>query len=418
MKRGILLALMVLMGICVCACGKRGQDNAETDKPAETEKQTADTVSGQASGTDGEIQISHSEAFAMAEGLLKNMTLEEKIGQMFMLHLSQLDETRTLDGNHYKVTPKIRRMLKKYNIGGIYLTSNNIDNARQTKKLVRSLKNCVSGGALYVAVEEEAGGDYSISAQTDVLREADGLTPEHMGREMSDEQVYEKCRKIAQEIAGYGINMNLAPVSDIASAKNNEYARRCLGSELEGVIEQTESFVRGMSDGGLGTTLKYFPGIGNVSGDYRTQLLENTDSLMTLRNINFATYSAGMEAGADAVMMSSVSVSKVTMKKIPAFMSQEIVTNLLREELGFDGVIMTPFLNDLLMTDKYTSGFAAVEAVKAGCDLLVLPEDWKESYEALLAAVNRGDIDEKVINTAVQRILQNKIQRGILVLEQ
>jgi beta-N-acetylhexosaminidase len=94
------------------------------------------------------------------------------------------------------------------------------------------------------------------------------------------------------------------------------------------------------------------------------------------------------------------------------------VTSILREELGFDGVVMTPFLDDVLIRNKYTPGFVAIEAVKAGCDMIVLSEDWKESYKALVTAVERGEIDEKVINTAVQRILQNKIQRGILVLEQ
>ena len=93
------------------------------------------------------------------------------------------------------------------------------------------------------------------------------------------------------------------------------------------------------------------------------------------------------------------------------------MTKLLREELGFDGIVMTSPLNDNVIENNYTNEFAVVEAVKAGCDLIVLPGDFKECYEALITAVNEGRIDEKVINTSVRRILQNKIQRGILVLE-
>ena len=116
-------------------------------------------------------------------------------------------------------------------------------------------------------------------------------------------------------------------------------------------------------------------------------------------------------------MVSNVAYSKLTVKKVPAFISQDIVTKLLREELGFDGIVMTSPLNDNVIENNYTNEFAVVEAVKAGCDLIVLPGNFKECYEALITAVEEGMIDEKVINTSVRRILQNKIQRGILVLE-
>ena len=172
-----------------------------------------------------------------------------------------------------------------------------------------------------------------------------------------------------------------------------------------------------MREGGLGVTLRSFPGIGNVSGDVTEAILENTDSLMTLRDNNFLPYTSGIEAGADCVMVSNVAFPRITVKKIPAFMSQDIVTKLLREELKFEGIIMTSPMNDNVIVNNYTYEFAAVEAVKAGCDMIVLPGNFRECYDALVTAVKEGRIDEKVINTSVRRILQNKLQRGILVLE-
>lgn len=419
MRRGILVAVMMFTGILVCACGKTQRGSVETDKPLPTAENTAGAVtSGAASEQQEADEISEDQAFAMAEELLKGMTLGEKIGQMFMVHLSQLDDSHTGDGNQYKATRKMRQMLGEYNIGGVYLTSHNIATEKQAGKLVQALQESVSGGAMYIAVEEEGGGGNSISSKVPALKEAGTLTPEQMGRSMDGGQIYEKTKGIAEELAAYGVNLNLAPVADAASEKNREYAARCLGTEPDTVGGLVENFVKGMGDGGLGTTLKYFPGIANVPGSPSEQMLDNADSLMTLRNRNFTTYSAGISAGADAIMVGSVSVSKVTMDELPAFMSPVIVTSLLREELGFDGVILSPFLDSQLIRDKYTPGFVAVEAVEAGCDMLVLPEDWKESYEALLTAVERGDLDEKVINTAVQRILQDKIMRGILVAEQ
>jgi beta-N-acetylhexosaminidase len=391
MKRGMIIAIIFLVGIVVCACGKNKAKVLQTDQPSDTMENETKSASGTAADTP---QISSDRAFSMAEELLNQMTLEEKIGQMFMVHLSQIDSSHTLDGNQYKVTPQMRQMLKKYHFGAVYLTVNNMANEKQTKKLVHDLQASVSGSALYIAVEEENG------------------------QAVSEDDVYKESREKAEELADMGINLNLAPVADVASENNLEYAKHCFGYDADLVEEMTEKFVSGMSAGGLGTTLKYFPGIGNVAGDTRVELLENTDSLMTLRNLNFSIYSAGINAGADAVMMSTVVVKKVTMDKTPAFLSKDIVTSILREEIGFDGVVMTPFLNDVLISKKYTPGYVAVEAVKAGCDMIVLSEDWKESYEALVTAVERGEIDEKAINTAVQRILKNKIQRGILVLEQ
>lgn len=418
MKRGIWNVMLVMLAVCMCACGKSSDKApAETQAPVATEMPTSDVVSSPAVKEDEQTQISDTEAFKLAEELLAKMTLEEKIGQMFMLHLSELDDSHTEDGNQYEVTDAMRDILSEYNIGGIYLTQNNIANKQQAKELTKDLQSCVSGGAMYVAVEEEGGGSHSVSSKVDELKEGGIHTPLDMSRELSEEQVYEKAKKIASELTSIGINFNLAPVADVGTKENKDYAKRCFGTELKLCESMIENFVSGMREEGISVTLKYFPGIGNVSGEYYMDLLENTDNLMTLRDDNFSLYSAGIKAGADAVMVSNVSVAKVTLSDIPAFMSPEIVTSLLRDELGFEGVVMTPFLDDKMIKDRYTPGFVAVEAVKAGCDILVLPENWKESYDALKKAVERGEITEKVINTAVQRILKNKIRRGILVLE-
>lgn len=421
MKRGVWIAMLILVTACIGACGRGGTTVTvtpmKTDKPAETAGPVSGTASGPAVTKDERTQISEMKAFDLAEDILADMTLEEKIGQMFMVHLSEIDPVHTADGNQYYVTKNMKKVLGKYNIGGIYLTQNNIANKEQTRKLTSGLQQCVSGSALYIAVEEEGGGDYSISEDVGELREGGVMSPSEMARELSADQVEKKSRKIASELMSVGINLNLAPTADVGTEENKDYAKRCFGTEQDLCETMIESFINGMGGEGLAMTLKYFPGIGNVAGNAQTELLESTDNLMTLRSDNFALYTAGIEAGADAVMVSNVSVNKVTLTRIPAFMSSDIVTSLLRDELGFEGVIMTPFLDDPVIKDKYTPGFAAVEAVKAGCDMIILPENWKESYDALRKAVERGEITEKVINTAVSRILQNKIRRGILVLD-
>lgn len=417
MKRFILVAFIVLFSIGLCACKGGGENPVATKEPLKTVMPTQSNASKGAVESE-QPAFSEGEAFSMAEDLLKTMTLEEKIGQMFMIHLSQLDDSRTKDGNIYYLSKKLKKQLHDYNIGGVYLTRNNIGTIEQTKKLVSELQKSVSGSTLYISAEEEGGGEHSISASVPELDGTGYMTQSEMGQHMTGGQAQQTGKTIAGELTKLGINLNLAPVADIADESNPEYAKRCLGDDKDKVSDMLANMVQGMREGGLGVTLKYFPGIGNVPGEYTEEILENKDSLMTLRNNNFETYAAGIEAGADCVMVSSVSVNKVTVKTVPAFMSGDIVTSLLREELDFDGVIMTCPLNDNLIVKKYTAGFVTTEAVKAGCDMILLPKNFKESYQALLGAVKSGAINEKVINTSVRRILQNKIQRGILVLEQ
>lgn len=404
------LAVCLMWGLCACAFGGQVEKTTGSDKP-----EASETAEVTATATP---LISEDDAFSEAEDMVKKMTLEQKIGQMFIVDLLQLDEKPSLDGNAYKATTDMKEAIQKYNVGGVYLTKKNINSIKQTRKLTSELQGCVaSGSALYVAVEEDGGGANSISSKVEELKETGFVTPQEMGQNMTSQQLYESGKTIAGELTDLGVNLNLAPVADLGSEQNPEYSVRCLGTEAESVSILLKDFVSGMRDSGLGVTLRHFPGIGNVSGDTTEEILENTDSLMTLRDNNFVPYTSGIEAGADCVMVSNVAFSRVTVKKNPAFMSEDIVTKLLREELKFEGIIMTSPMNDNVIRKNYTYEFAAVEAVKAGCDMIVLPGNFKECYDALVTAVKEGRIDEKVINTSVRRILQNKIQRGILVLE-
>ena len=413
MKRLLWIAFMVLTAFAVCACGESQKQDGQATEGATA--QTSEAVSGPAA-TASPTPIPAAEAYVQAENMLANMTLEQKVGQMFLVDLYQLDPKRTLDGTIRSVTSDMGEAIRLYNIGGVYLTEINIEDKRQCQKLIQDLQaEAVTGGALYVAAEEDGGGSNSISARVAALNDIGYIAPSEMGTAMSEKQIYQAGKNIGSALTRLGINLNLAPVADIGDESNPQYMTRCLGTEAETVANMLGNYVKGMRESGLAVTLKHFPGIGNISGDYTETVLENTDSLMALRNNNFLTYESGIEAGADCVMVSNVSVSEITVEKIPAFMSHDIVTKLLREELNFDGVIMTSPFDDNVIHNNYTYEYATVEAVKAGCDLIVLPGKLEVCYRALLSAVKKGKIEEKRIDASVLRIIQNKVQRGILV---
>ncbi len=420
MKRYIWIVCLMMIVLSVVACTKWKSGKKTSPPPGQA-------VSGGAGISGGaispgavlpkEFELSDSQAFALAEEIVQDMTLEEKIGQMFLVDLSTLDASEK-NNPTYNLPKKAREQLEKALPGGIYLSEKNIKTKEQTLELIDQLQGCATGCALYIAVEEEGGGEHSLSAKVNDLKVAGYIMPADLGGALSEEQIYNTAGSIAKELREWNVNLNLAPVADISSNMKSDYMRRCFSTDEQEVETALRSYVSGQRDQGLATTLKYFPGIGNVSGDYEEELLKNTDSLMKMRRRNFKPYKEGIEAGTDCIMVSNVAIPKITVdEKLPAFMSEAIVTDLLREEIGFDGIIMTPALTMKSLTDNYKQEKMVVESVKAGCDMIVLPDDYRKAYKALLNAVHLKVIDEKRINTSVSRIVKNKIQRGIYRLE-
>lgn len=415
MKKVLLAVLMIALTGGVCACGTVSEKTkVESPTPTAT-VEAADTVSGAAVSP---TPIPNEEAYALADRMIQNMSLEEKVGQMFLVDLYQLDKRHAKDGMVQETTKNMKKTLHRYNIGGVYLMEGNVESTEQTAEMVEDMQAAVvTGGSLYIAVEEDGGGEYSISAKVPELKDTGYVNPKEMSERMTAQQIYESGKTIGKGLGRIGINLNLAPVADIGSEENSSYAMRCLGTEPEKAEELVGQYVKGMREGGMSVTLKHFPGVGNVSGDFSEEILECTESLMALRNENFLPYAAGIQAGADCVMVSNVSVAQIEDEKTPAFMSANIVTNLLRNELKFDGVVMTSPLNENVIRDNFSAREMVTAAVNAGCDMLVLPIDFQESYQLLVDEVKCGSIKEKRIDESVRRILRNKIQKGIIKYE-
>ena len=425
MRRFLIVSVIMVIGLMLYACGPRKAGGSPGEAPKGTDDQGSVSMGGVSGDSIAleQLQMSDTEAFSRAEDIVQSMTREEKIAQMFLVNMSALDLSQTEGkkagkGRITEVSEEAKNWLATYPVGGIILTEDNVDSADQAKQMIQDLQDSVSGSALYIAVEEEGGGEHSFSGKVEDLNVAGYMMAADIGDSMTEDQIYQTASRIAEELRTWGINMNLGPVADIASSQNTGYKRRCFSTDASRVSKAVSSYVEGMRDHALATSLKYFPGIGNVPGDYTNEILKNNDSLMTLRSKNFKMYSAGIKAGTDCIMMSNVAVPKITVdEKLPAFMSSDIVTSILRQELDFEGVILTSDLNLPVLTQNYKQEELAIKAVEAGCDMLVVQADFRAAYEGLLAAVQSGQIDEKVINTSVRRILQNKIQRGIYVLE-
>lgn len=200
--------------------------------------------------------------------------------------------------------------------------------------------------------------------------------------------------------------------------KETDFAQSCFSDDVERVSEAVAAMVKGMhavpsADGEtMATVLTTFPGISSVARYHKLEIMDIDMALSTLRKGNFAPFAAGIEAGTDFIMVGHVSVSKID-SMMPASFSKVIMQQLLRDEMDFEGVIMTEALDVPVITSQYTTKQAVIKAVVSGADVIYNPENIDEAVFALEQAVMFHEIDEKVINQAVLRILQNKIQRNI-----
>ena len=214
-------------------------------------------------------------------------------------------------------------------------------------------------------------------------------------------------------MAACGFNMDFAPVADVwSNPKNKVIGSRAYSDDFQQAAELVAAAVEGFHEGGIACTLKHFPGHGDTSTDthYGSAYVHKT--LDELRQEELLPFQAGIDAGADAVMMGHLIVDQVDEQ--PALFSYAIVTELLREEMGFDGVVITDSLQMQAMTDYYGSDEIAVRAVQAGVDILLCPMNLDKAINALTQAVEDGEISEERLDESVLRILRLKQRCGLL----
>lgn len=400
-----LLVLSMAVGCSGCALPFLGN---------EPEIKKYETSSEDSSETEINIvKLEWEESLGLAADYLDRMTLEEKVGQLFMVNLEQLDNRK---GDYYeyrKFNKEMQKNIEKYHIGGVILFSRNITKRKQTMALTSGLLHA-ERTPLFIAVDEE-GGRVARIASNPKMKTTAFPTAEEIGEKEDGEYTYDMGKTIGREIRELGFNVDFAPVADVRTSElNEEIGDRSFGSDPEKVSEHVSAFIQGLDKAGVCSTLKHFPGQGSSNGDTHKESVDIDSSIIILRKNDFVPFQSGIAAGADFVMVSHISVSKVTESAEPASMSELIMETILREELGFQKIIITDAFDMASIVESYTAAEAALQAVKSGADIILMPQNLEEAYQAVLSAVLDGDIKEEQINASVLRILAVKIQRGIL----
>ena len=331
-----------------------------------------------------------------AQVILDKMSLEEKIGQMFLIRYSD-DQTVLSD-------------IAQYNPGGILLFAKDFEN--HTKESIKAqLDTCqqASGTPLIIGVDEEGGVVTRISRFTN-FRSERFKSPQDLYAEGGFERIASDTDEKCALLKSIGINVNLAPVADVSEDPSSFIYDRTIGQNAEITSEYVRTVVGRMKANGMGSALKHFPGYGD-NGDTHTDIITDTRPLGAFVSGDLLPFQAGIDEGTDIVLVSHNIVSCMD-PDYPASLSPSVHA-LLRNTIGFDGVIMT---DDLVMSaiTEYTDGkSAAVQAVIAGNDLLCC-SDYAVQVPAVIEAVKSGVISEERINESAKRIIQMKLDLGII----
>lgn len=345
----------------------------------------------------------------MAKDITKEMSLKNKLGQIFMVSLYSLDEEDSK--NQTKITSQMKKTLEQYPVGGVILFSKNMTDAKQTKKLISDLQDA-SYVPLFVAIDEE-GGLVSRAASNSKMNVTKYPSAKVIGETYEDEEIEAMGKNQSQELKKLGFNMNLAPVADVLTNENNtEVGDRSFGSSAKKVSNIVSLLVKNMQKQQISATLKHFPGSGDTWGDTHMGSMETKQNIQRLRKTDFLPFEAGIKAKVDAIMISHLMLSNVTDEKEPSSLSTRVVSDILRKELEYDGMIMTDAMNMKSITNNYSAGDAAVKAIEAGNDIVVMPEDLGKAYDAVQKAIKNGTLKESRIDESVERIIYTKLKRG------
>jgi beta-N-acetylhexosaminidase len=335
--------------------------------------------------------------------ILHNMTLDQKLGQMMIVQFL---------GPSYSF--ELTTMLSQYNAGAVLLSSanNNIVDKMQLKDLIQQMQSNSTIPPV-VATDQEGGAVNRLAA-------LDGPRPSAttIGNTNDPNQAMAAGVRDAQDLSSYGINLNLAPVVDVTSVYNAQLSTRTYGDNAELVTRMAAAYLQGLQQSGkvLGT-LKHFPGLGDVAVDPHSGVPLLLRSLSDLESIDWAPYHALIQQGnVHAIMVTHEIVTALDDTK-PSSLSPKVVKHILRDELAFQGVIITDSLTMEGITAYYTEAQAAAMAIEAGSDLLMgasTPSDMAMMIGGIKQALHAGDITQQAIDDSVRRILMMKYAMGLL----
>ena len=366
-------------------------ETVETETPEETET--------------GEVtDPMYEQAMQIATGL----TLEQRVAQMFMITPDAL----TGVSGATRAGDSTRSAFAQYPVGGLVYMSANLTGPDQTTEMLSNMKNFSQdtvGLPIFLGVDEE-GGTVTRIASNQEFGVTDVGNMSAVGASGDAQNAYNAGSTIGTYLNNLGFNMDFAPVADVLSNPDNAVVKdRSFGSDSQLVADMVCAEMNGLNEHQIAPVIKHFPGHGATSGDSHDGVVTIEKSLDELMANELIPFQQAINSGASFVMVGHISVPAITGDNTPASLSNAMVTGVLRDQMGFHGVVITDAMNMGAITAGYSSADAAVAAINAGADIILMPDDFKSAYQGVLDAVANGTISEERINESAARIIKAKL---------
>ena len=375
------------------AGGDHGITEISSKESVNTEKKPVDTT-----------ETTEDAVSELVDKTMAEMSLHDKVCQMMFVTPEGLTGTDDV----MVAGDATKQALQAYPVGGIIYFANNFDNVDQTRDMISNTQSYSKIG-LFIATDEEGGR---------VNRIMDTLGTTYIGpmydyKDDGPDAAFENAKTIASDMSALGFNLDFAPVADVWSNPDNTViGDRAYSDDYAQAAELVGSAVKGFQDGGVICTLKHFPGHGDTAEDshYSSAYVNRTKAQIMADEMQ--PFRTGIDAGAELVMVGHLIVPDID--ELPSTLSYKIATEMLRGDMEFDGVAITDSMEMESIADNYGVADSAVMAVQAGMDMLLQPADLAAAVNAIVTAVQNGDITEPRIDESVRRILTLKAERWLL----
>lgn len=396
-----LLALALIVGVMIWfnqpSNDATGSTDTSSTTSSETTTSTTATQSSTTTTTDNTMESTTepNESATWLDQKIAEMTIAEKVGQLFLVRYpggAALTDSQT------------------YHLGGFLLFGQDVENAT-AESLITQIQTLQANSdiPLLIGADEEGGTVTRISRNANLVA-SPFLAPQTVYQNGGWEAITADTKQKAENLTNYGIQLGLFPVADVATDPNAFINDRTIGLDAAGTSTFVEMVVKSLAGTGVASTLKHFPGYGN-NRDSHVEIVRDTRTIEELRTNDFLPFEAGIKAGADSVLVSHNIVTSIDDTQ-PASLSPKVI-QVLREELGFDGVIMTDDMDMLGLADFTSQEQAGLAALKAGNDL-VLSSSYASQIPVIITAVDNGDYSEADLDASVRRILTLKETLGLL----
>ena len=405
----VLLCILLGAGAFWFLAGPAGKNGAESFAPlplgvpfAKAGVQAAAEVSG--AGPEAEAAWQEMKI----DRVLDSMTLEEKVNQLFMI----TPEALTGVGTVIQAGDGTREALEEHPVGGLIYFAQNLKDPDQTRTMLENTQEYASarsGFPIFLSVDEE-GGQVARVGSNPAFGVPEIGNMSEVGAGGNTQEAYETGSIIGAYLKDLGFNMDAAPDADVLTNPANEVVKyRSFGSDPELVSRMAAAELKGLNDQGIIGMYKHFPGHGGTTADSHEGYVYVEENLEELKSGALVPFQDGADNGLRVIMVSHIACPEMTGDNTPATLSRQLVTDLLREDMGFDGLVITDALNMGAITEQYSSGEAAVAALNAGVDMLLMPADFQAAYDGVMAALENGELTEERIDESVRRILEIKL---------